>query len=155
MIYDKLAQVESKLASLEVKLGLPQRKNLLIRKRKLNNVTKLLEITDILLNPKPHVTSVSPKYQNLQISIEGADSIFITASDYQVEIPRTVNKSLFEPVQGETVRCLLEPPLNELGQIIYTDELNKEIEAAKWCNIVFIDDNHPTVWKLIITKNFD
>nr|WP_322686612.1 hypothetical protein [Nostoc sp. DedQUE07]MDZ8133233.1 hypothetical protein [Nostoc sp. DedQUE07] len=79
-LFEKLAKIENKLATVEEKLGVPQRRYLLVRHR----ITGTgLSIEDTLINPKAYITSVSPRYINLQIGIPGADSIYINVNDLE------------------------------------------------------------------------
>lgn len=154
MIYNKLWEIEEKVAKLEKRLGLPQRRDLMIRKALYNNQTNDIEITDILIEPTPHITFIKPQYLNLQISVEGADSIFISKNDLQVEIPRTVPKETFLTTEEETLKIRPDPPLNELREIDYIDEF-KNIEGSNWYRMIFLDESDPVVWTLILTKDYD
>lgn len=154
-LYEKLALVERKMANVEVKLGHPNRRNLLVRKYAYNTVSKVQEIEDILILPKPFINPVSSRYVNLQVAIEGADSIFISIDDLEVEIPRTHPKTLFKPNGDERVEFMLDPLLDESNQIIYSNISTKSLAKGYRYRLIFISEKDPTVWKLILRKNKD
>ena len=154
-VYQKLAIIEAKMATLEHSLGLPQRINLLLRHQTYNKITKVIDIVDTVLAPIPHIVPVPIKYINLQISIEGADSIFITTNDIQIEIPRTVSKTIFLPGGDTKVRYLIDPPLNVNNEPIYSPSNTTNIPDKYWYRLIFLDESDPTVWKLIVTRERD
>ncbi|MBD2196610.1 MULTISPECIES: hypothetical protein [Calothrix] len=151
-LYQKLAEVEGKMAEVEVKLGNPQRKHLLVRHQIFNQSTRVLDITDTLILPKPYITFVSPKLAAIPIAIEGAEkmiSLYIT--DIQVEIPRTFPRSLFEPPNNIRPLFILEPPVSN-NQVVYTNPTTKEISGAGFYKMMMLMDNDPTLWKFILRK---
>lgn len=157
-LFSKLAVVENKLAGIEAdKLGLPQRRHLLVRHKTHNTTTRTETIEDTLIIPKPYITSVSPRFANLQIAIEGANSIFLSINDVQVEIPRVYPKSLFTPSGNTKVRFgfVIDPPVNNSNQVIYSNALTKDIEGVDFYKLVFLSDSNPTVWNLILQKERD
>jgi len=154
-LFDKLAIIEKKIAEIEAdKLGLPQRRHLLVRQTITNHAARTSETVDTLILPKPYIVNVSPRYVNLQVNIEGADSIFISVNDLQVEIPRTFPKSLFLPESGKST-FILEPPVSDSNQIIYSDPSTKAIAGASFYSLVFLSEDDPTRWKLILRKEID
>lgn len=154
-LYEKLAQVESIIGEVEVKLGLPQRRHLIVRQRVFNSTTRIYDEVDTLILPQPFITSIPPKYANLQINIEGSNnSIYLSINDLMVEIPRTLPKSLFLPDGNANTRFILDPPVTN-NQIVYTNPANNSIDGAKFYrNITLIDDD-PVIWKLILVKEKD
>lgn len=151
-LYSKLAEVEGKVAQIEDKLGLPQRRNLLVRHEAYNHSTRLATITDTLISPKPYITSISPRFANLPVGIEGSsNSIYLAISDLQVEVPRTLPKNLFIPVVDTTIHFVLEPPVNN-NQVVYSNPTTKEIDGAVFYTMVMFMDDDPTRWKLILRK---
>lgn len=154
-LYQKLAEIESKMAGIEVKLGHPSRRNLLVRNKLYNQVTKLEEIEDTLILPRPFINPIPPRYVNLQVSIEGVNSVFISINDLEVEIPRTIPKTLFLPEGKGRVVFIIDPPLNEDNQIIYTDPSTKTLVGYSTYKLLFISEKEPSVWKLILSKNID
>ncbi|WP_427162625.1 hypothetical protein ACQFX9_14380 [Aliinostoc sp. HNIBRCY26] len=155
MLYEKLALVENKLAKVDEKLGLPQRRHLLVRHNIYNTTTKRLEPVDTLIIPKPYITSVSPRFANLQVAVEGADSIFLSINDIQVEIPRVYPKSLFTPGGNNKVRFVIDPPVSENNQVIYSNPTTKAIDGVDFYKLVFLSDSNPTVWNLILQRERD
>jgi len=154
-LYEKLAEVESKIGAIEVKLGLPQRRNLIVRQRVLNTTTNTYNEVDTLILPQPFITSVPPRYANLQINIEGSsNALYLSINDLIVEIPRTYPKSLFAPEVNTNVRFILDPPVTD-NQVVYTNPSTNFISGAKFYrNITLIDDD-PVIWKLILVKEKD
>lgn len=155
-LYQKLAEVESKLAGIEAnKLALPQRRHLLVRHQILNQSTRLVEFTDTLILPQPYITSVPLRLINLPLAIEGANnSITLQVSDLLVEIPRTFSKTLFLPLGNTTATFILEPPISN-NQVVYTNPTTKEISGANIYRMMVLMDNDPTLWKLILRKEKD
>jgi hypothetical protein len=154
-LFTKLAEVENKLAKLETSLGNPQRRHLLVRQTITNNATRTTSINDSLILPQPYITTVSPKYTNLQIAIQGADSIFISINDIQVEIPRVYPKELFFSDSYTKSTFVLDPPLDSNNQIVYSNPLKKELAGHYFYKLIFLSENEPTVWKLILTREKD
>lgn len=154
-LFQKLAIIENKIAAVEGKLGLPQRRHLLVRKKITNHINKTEEIQDTLILPQPYIINVSPKFVNLQINVEGADSIGISINDLQVEIPRTYPKTLFLSETSTKSTFILEPPLNSSNQIIYSNPSTKVIAGASFYNLLFLSEDDPTIWKLILSKEID
>ncbi len=142
------------MASIETKLGLPQRRDLVLRTQTYDPDQKKVITTDTVINPKPYITTVQPRYSNLQVSIEGMDSIFISANDLQVEIPRTYPKEIFNPADKSTVRFYVDVSLDPSNQIIYQDPATKKIDDYSY-KLVFVIDEDPVVWKLILTRERD
>lgn len=153
-LYAKLAKVEEKVAFIEGNLGLPQRRNLLVRHQVLNTNTRQVVITDTLLSPKPYIATIPPRFVNLPVAIEGADSIYLSVNDLLVELPRTFPKSLFTPGGNTTVRFVLEPPISN-NLVVYTNPTTKTIEGAVYYVLAVLLDDDPTLWKLILRKNKD
>jgi hypothetical protein len=153
-LYQKLAEVESKVGAIEVRLGLPERKHLAVRQRVFNTSTKVYDVVDTLIIPQPYITSVPPRYSNLQVSIEGADSVYLSINDLMVEIPRTYPKSLFIPEGNTSARFILEPPVSN-NQIVYSNSNTKTIDGVRFYRNITLFDNDPVVWKLILTKEKD
>ncbi|MEH1966752.1 hypothetical protein [Nostoc sp.] len=154
-LYDKLAQIEDKLSGVEVKLGLPQRRHLLVRTYSYNTSSRLEITTDTLILPKPYITLVPPRYANLQVSIEGADSVYISLNDVEVEIPRTKSKTLFIPNGNPRTEFIIDPPVNNFNQIIYSNSSTKELAGASNYKLIYLSEKEPTVWKLILRKEAD
>jgi hypothetical protein len=154
-LYDKLAQIEDKLAQIEVKLNLPQRRHLLVRKYSYNTSSKIRVTTDTLILPRPYINPVSPRYANLQVSIEGADSIYISLDDVEVEIPRTKPKTLFIPDGDDRVEFIIDPPVNNFNQIIYSNPTTKALAGTSNYKLIYISEKEPTTWKLILRKETD
>lgn len=151
-LFTKLAQLEVKLSTIESdKLGVPQRKRLLARKSIYNPTTKVTTIEDTLISPKVFLTSVSPKYINLQVAIEGSNTINISINDIQVEIPRTYPKEFFT----NRIKFVIEPPLKEDGTVDYSNLSTKQLLNADWYNLRVIDDRSSIVWTLILSKELD
>lgn len=153
-LYQKLATIESKVAGIESKLGLPQRRHLLVRQLITNHTTKTQETVDTLILPKPYITTVSPRYVNLQVNIEGADSIFISINDLQVEIPRTYPNTLFS-LPGSKTSFVIDPPVDSNNQIVYTNPSTKALGKVSFYTLSFLSENEPTIWKLILRKEKD
>ncbi|MBD2168058.1 hypothetical protein H6G04_27105 [Calothrix membranacea FACHB-236] len=153
-LYTKLAEVEGKIAAVEVKLGLPQRRHLLVRHKTLNTTTRLEEITDTLILPQPYVVNISPRFANLQVAIEGADSIYLSVNDLQVEIPRTFPKSLFLPSAPTRATFTLEPPISN-NQVVYSNPTTKVINGVKTYKLLALMESDPTLWKLVLRKESD
>ncbi|BAY23719.1 hypothetical protein NIES2100_35110 [Calothrix sp. NIES-2100] len=153
-LYTKLAEVEGKIAAVEERLGLPQRRYLLVRHSTLNTTTRLVEITDTLILPRPYAVNISPRFANLQVSIEGADSIYLSVNDLQVEIPRTFTKSLFLPSAPTRAIFILEPPVNN-NQVVYSNPTTKEINGVKPYKLLALMENDPTLWKIILRRESD
>ncbi|AFY49002.1 hypothetical protein Nos7524_3202 [Nostoc sp. PCC 7524] len=153
-LYQKLSQIEGKMAEIDIRLGIPQRRNLLIRHQSLNPTTRQLEIVDTLVQPKPLITSIPPKFVNLPVSIEGADSIFLSINDIQVEIPRTHPKRLFIPEGNTRAIFILEPPISN-NQVVYINPATKTINGADIYRLVVLMENDPTLWKLILRRDKD
>jgi hypothetical protein len=149
---EKLAKIENKLALVETSLGVPQRRHLLVRHR----ITGTgLVIEDTLINPKAYVTSVSPRYINLQIAIPGADSIYVAVNDLEVEIPKVYPSSLFtKSSPGDSLSFILDPPVT-YGTIVYPNPTTKEFINPKTYELKYIDDTQSTIYKLILTKKID
>lgn len=153
-LYTKLSEVERKIAAVEVKLGLPQRRHLLVRHKTLNTTTRLEEITDTLILPQPYVVNVAPRFVNLDVSVEGANSVFLSINDLQVEIPRTFPKSLFLPSDPTRATFALEPPVSN-NQVVYSNPTTKVINGLGAYTLLALLENDPTLWKLIFRKQLD
>lgn len=153
-LYNKLAQIEAKVGGIETRLGVPQRRNLLVRQIVDNHTAKTSTITDVLINPKPYITSVAPNLVNLQVAAEGVDQIFITASDLQVEIPRTYAKEFFVRQGFNKSMFMVDPPLTASGAIAYTNPTTKTINGT-FCKLLYIRDNDPVKWLLVLRQEFD
>lgn len=153
-LYSKLAEVEAKVGQIEERLGLPQRKNLLVRQITHNHVAKTSVITDHLITPKPYITNVAPRLVNLQVASEGVDQVFIAASDTQVEIPRTYLKSFFLTVGSLKTIYMIDPPLNPDGSILYTNPVTRTINGY-FHNLIYLADNDPTRWILVLRQETD
>lgn len=89
------------------------------------------------------------------MAIEGADSIYLSINDIQVEIPRVYPKSLFSPNGNIKARFVIDPPVNSNNQIIYSNAITKVIEGADFYKLVFLADSNPTVWNLILQRDMD
>ncbi|BAY64984.1 phage tail sheath protein fi-like protein [Calothrix brevissima NIES-22] len=89
-LYQKLAEVEDKISSIEVKLGLPQRKHLLVRHQTLNQNNVRL-ITDTLILPKPYITNISPRFANLQVAFEGVDGLGMRVINSLLDTPNSAS----------------------------------------------------------------
>ncbi|MBD2457971.1 hypothetical protein H6G80_28390 [Nostoc sp. FACHB-87] len=153
-LYSKLAEVEAKVGQIETKLGLPQRKNLLVRQIVNNHIAKTSVITDHLITPKPYITNVAPRLVNLQVASEGVDQVFIAASDTQVEIPRTYPKNFFLTVGSLKTIYMIDPPLTSGGAISYINPTTKTINGY-FHNLIYLSDNDPTRWLLVLRQETD
>lgn len=154
-LFSKLAEIENKLARLEIKLGIPQRRHLLVRQTITNVTNRTTSVYDSLILPQPYITTASPKYSNLQVAVQGADSIFISINDIQVEIPRVYPKSLFTLDSFTKTTFVVDPPLDSDNQIIYSNPTKKELAGHYFYKLIFLSENEPTVWKLILTRERD
>jgi hypothetical protein len=154
-LFNKLAQIENKLADLEVKLGNPQRRHLLVRQTINDSISRTTTINDTLILPQPYITNVSPKFTNLQVAIQGADSIFISINDLEVEIPRVYPKSLFLTDSNIKSTFVLDPPLGSSNQIIYSNPVKKELAGSYFYKLIFLSENEPTVWRLVLSRERD
>ncbi|MFS0515142.1 hypothetical protein ACEYW6_10515 [Nostoc sp. UIC 10607] len=154
-LYEKLAVIESKVGAIEVKLGVPQRRHFLVRTYSLNPSLKTRIITDTLITPRPSINSVSPRYANLQVSIEGADSIYISLNDIEVTIPRIYPKTLFIPNGDDTTEFIIDPPVNNFNQIIYSNPTTKTLVGVSKYQLIYLSENDSTVWKLILRRDKD
>ncbi len=154
-LYDKLAQIEDKLAQIEVKLNLPQRRHLLVRTYSYNTSSKLQITTDTLILPRPYITLVQPRYANLQVSIEGVDSIYIALNDVEVEIPITHPKTLFIPNGNARTEFIIDPPVNNFNQIVYSNPSTKALVGTSNYKLIYLSEKEPTTWKLILRKEAD
>ncbi|MEA5625312.1 hypothetical protein [Nostoc sp. UHCC 0251] len=154
-LYEKLAQIEEKISEVEIKLGLPQRRHLLVRTHSYNSTSKIRVTTDTLILPRPYINPVSPRYANLQVSIEGADSIYISLNDIEVEIPRTKLKTLFIPNGDDRTEFIIDPPVDSFNQIIYSDPTTKALAGTSMYKLIYLSEKEPTVWKLILRKDMD
>jgi hypothetical protein len=151
-LFDKLAQISATIAKVEIKLGVPQRRHLFLRKTVYDDVSKEVSTEDILLTPKPYITSVNPRYVDLDLSVNGLNSIFkIAANDLEVIIPRTYPPSLFEG----TIKAIVDPPVDEEGNVIYSNPLTKTFTNVNWWIVKYFSDKDKTNWKIIIGKEAD
>ncbi|MEH1803226.1 MAG: hypothetical protein V7L13_29500 [Nostoc sp.] len=153
-LYGKLGQIENKLATVEEKLGVPQRRYLLVRNTITDPTTRAPIIEDTLINPKAYITSVSPRFVNLQIAIPGADSIYVTVSDLEAEIPKVYPITLFKPEGKTRAMFILDPPVT-YGTIVYSNPSTKSFNNPKLYSLVYVDDTQSTVYKLILTGQKD
>ncbi|NEU81493.1 hypothetical protein [Nostoc sp. UIC 10630] len=153
-LYEKLAKIENKLAQVETSLGVPQRRYLLVRHTVTDPITRAPSTEDTLINPKAYITSVSPRYVNLQISIPGADSIYVTVNDLEVEIPKVYPITLFKPEGKNRAIFILDPPVT-YGTVVYSNPATKSFNNPKLYSLVYVDDTHSTVYKLILTGQRD
>ncbi|MEH1858034.1 MAG: hypothetical protein V7L21_08535 [Nostoc sp.] len=153
-LYEKLAKIENKLAQVETSLGVPQRRYLLVRHTVTDLITHAPNIEDTLINPKAYITSVSPKFVNLQIAIPGADSIYVSVNDLQVEIPKVYPITLFKPEGKTRAMFILDPPVT-YGTIVYSNPTTKFFNNPKLYSLVYVDDTQSTVYKLILTGQRD
>ncbi|MDZ8259455.1 hypothetical protein [Nostoc sp. ChiQUE01b] len=154
-LYEKLAQIEDKISGIEVKLGLPQRRHLLVRKYSYNTPLKVQVTIDTLILPRPYINPVPPRYANLQVSIEGSDSIYLSLDDVEVEIPRTKPKTLFIPDGDDRVEFIIDPPVNNFNQIIYSNPAIKALAGTSNYKLIYLSEKEPTTWKLILRKETD
>jgi hypothetical protein len=154
-LFNKLAEIENKLAKLEVGLGNPQRRHLLVRQTITNITNRTTVVNDSLILPQPYITTASPRYTNLQVAIQGADSIFISLNDIQVEIPRVYPKSLFLSDSYTKSTFVIDPPIDSADQIIYSNPAKKELVGHYFYKLIFLSENEPTVWKLILSRERD
>ena len=158
-LYEKLARIENKLATVEEKLGVPQRRYLLVRHTVTDPITRTPSIEDTLINPKAYITSVSPRFVNLQIAIPGADSIYVSINDLEVEIPKVYPITLFKPTLFKPecktrVMFILDPPVT-YGTIVYSNPTTKSFNNPKIYSLVYVDDTQSTIYKLILTGQRD
>ncbi|MCW5317930.1 hypothetical protein GTQ43_30425 [Nostoc sp. KVJ3] len=153
-LYEKLAKIENKLATVEEKLGVPQRRHLVVRHTITDPITRAPSIEDTLINPKAYITSVSPRFVNLQIAIPGADSIYISINDLQVEIPKVYPITLFKPEGKTRAMFILDPPVT-YGTIVYSNPTTKSFDNPNIYSLVYVDDTQSTVYKLILTGQRD
>jgi hypothetical protein len=154
-LYDKLARIEDKLAQIEVSLALPQRRHLLVRTYSYNTSSKRQVTTDTLILPRPYITLVQPRYANLQVSIEGSDSVYISLNDVEVDIPRTHPKTLFIPDGNPRTEFIIDPPVNNFNQIIYSNPSTKALVGTSNYKLIYLSEKEPTTWKLILRKETD
>lgn len=154
-LYDKLAKIEDKISDIETKLGLPQRRHLLVRTYSYNTSSKRQITTDTLILPRPYITLVQPRYANLQVSIEGVDSVYISLNDVEVEIPRTHPKTLFIPNGDARAEFIIDPPVNNFNQIIYSNPSTKALAGSSNYKLIYLSEKEPTTWKLILRKETD
>ncbi|AVH67036.1 hypothetical protein [Nostoc sp. 'Peltigera membranacea cyanobiont' N6] len=153
-LYEKLAKIENKLSLVEEKLGVPQRRYLLVRHTITDPTTRIPSIEDTLINPKAYITSVSPRFVNMQIAIPGADSIYVTVNDLEVEIPKVYPITLFKP-EGKTRAMFILDPTVTYGTIVYSNPATKSFNNPKIYSLVYVDDTQSTVYKLILTGQKD
>ncbi|AUT00895.1 hypothetical protein CLI64_11070 [Nostoc sp. CENA543] len=153
-LYEKLAKVEAKVGGIEEKLGLPQRRHLLVRRIVHNHTAKTSTITDTLISPRPYITNVPPRLVNLQVASEGVDNLFISASDLQAEIPRTYPKSFFTVHGGVKTMYMVDPPLTQDGAIAYANPITKTLDGY-FSKLIYLSDNDPTRWILVLRMEAD
>lgn len=145
--YDHMASLYEDVLALEVDLGMPQRRNLVIR----HSDSKAKTIQDYLINPRPYITSVPIKLVGMMFG-----NITVSQNDFLVEIPRTSPENLFVKKEGEArVTFIIDPPLTENGQINYSNPATKLISSGIKCRLLYLDGNDPIIWKLILTKEKD
>ncbi|MFN6486290.1 MULTISPECIES: hypothetical protein [unclassified Nostoc] len=153
-LYEKLAKIENKLSLVEDKLGVPQRRYLLVRHTITDPITRAPNIEDTLINPKAYITSVSPRFVNMQIAIPGADSIYVTVNDLEVEIPKVYPITLFKPEVKTRAIFILDPPVT-YGTVVYSNPTTKSFNKPNIYSLVYANDTYSTVYKLILTEQRD
>ncbi|MFN6460554.1 MAG: hypothetical protein RMZ41_001735 [Nostoc sp. DedVER02] len=153
-LYEKLAKIENKLAQVEADLGVPQRRYLLVRHIVTDPITRAPSIEDTLINPKAYITSVSPRFVNMQIAIPGADSIYVTVNDLEVEIPKVYPITLFKPEGNTRAMFILDPPVT-YGTVVYSNPTTKSFNKPNIYSLGYVDDTQSTIYKLILNGQRD
>lgn len=152
-LFDKLAEVEDVAACIESRLGLPQRRYLLLRHQYLNDARTATVIEDHLVCPSPFITSAPPRLQGLLIGNEET-AVSITSTDLYVELSRVTPYSAFVRTDKKRAVAIVDPPV-AYGQVQYSNRTTKEIEGGIRCRIIHVEDDDDTLWKLILRKERD
>lgn len=149
--YQRMAGLYERVTSIETRLNMPQRnRELLIRHSSLNQA-KIQVFEDYLIDPTPYITSVSPKLIGMPFG-----NITVSENDFLVEIPRTKLENLFfQKETSKRVTFIIDPPLTEDRQVIYSNTVAKSIASGIKCTLLHLFDEDPLIWKLILTKNKD
>jgi hypothetical protein len=141
-----MAELYSRVTEIETHLGMPQRRSLLVR----NHDSKAKVNQDFLISPPPYITSVPIKLVGLPFG-----NITVSQNDFLVEIPRTASEDLFVKKTGTgRVTFVIDPPIQN-GQIIYSNPTTKSIDSGIKCRLLYLYDDDPLIWKLILTKDKD
>lgn len=158
-LFNKLAQIEEKIGSIEVKLGLPQRRYLLVRTSQFDGNVRTYN--DELILPQPYITTAPRKYTGNVIG-SGDSAIVVSQSDYYVELPRTRPYSFLNPAStraNNRPTFIIDPPASMIPEDApYSqDYFNQTTQTASGinCKLLFVDDTDPILYKLILRKDKD
>ncbi|MBD2060505.1 hypothetical protein H6F88_31685 [Oculatella sp. FACHB-28] len=155
-LFAKLAQIEEKIGEIEVRLGVPQRRFLLVRTS--IGQSNIPEYEDEFIFPPPYITSAPRKYTGNVVG-NGNSAIVISHSDFYVELPRTRPYSFLNPASsGSKSRniFIIDPPASMIPEDIDSslDYFNQTTNGFN-CRLLFVDDSDPVVYKLILRNEKD
>lgn len=138
-LYDRINRANDKAASMDARLGHPNRRNLLIRHLSLNasyqSVTE-----DTLITPSPLITTPSPQLIGLVIGND-QQGVTVSANDYLAEVSRSIPYSMFVREDGRRVKAFIDPVM-----------INGLMTSGNEVSIIHIDDRDCCFWKLILRK---
>lgn len=147
-LYKRLTAIDDRIADMESMLGLPQRRNLLLRHSTLANNARVY--TDTIIEPQPYITNVSPRLVGLQIG-----KVEVSITDFQCEISRSIPLDLLIRTDNQRVIAIIDPPVDIAGRVIYSHAATKTIDGGIPCRVLNVRDDDSTVWRCILQKEID
>lgn len=150
-LYQKLTAIEDKSSQLETRLGLPQRRNLLLRVASVVGQNRTFE--DTLFVPRPYITVVPPSL--VGVALGGrvtASNVQISESDLKVELSRRYPLDLFVRKDEKRITFILEPKVDAANKVVYST--NQKVEGIP-CRFVGVFEDDPLIWTLVLRKEFD
>ena len=142
-------------ATIETRLGLPQRRHLLLRHQVLNEARTATIIQDYLVHPRPYITTAPARLLGLLVGNEET-AISVTSTDLYAELSRETPYATFVSPTNTQKRAtaFVDPPVRG-GAVVYSNRLTKEVAGGIRCRILHVDDSDPTLWKLILRREKD
>lgn len=135
-----LTQLKADLHSIPTDLGLPQYRQIVIRKVLLPDGEIIPQFKDFLLSQKVHVVNIPTRFVGLELT---RNSIVISEDDlFCKNLPRLYSKTFLEQ---DIEFYVVDPVFNESGQVI--DGIR--------CQLLDVRDNRTLSWQLMLRKDPD
>lgn len=150
-LVDRMVALNARLTGIPIRLGVPQYQTLMIRHVVLDGAL-LKDVTDTLLEPKTHITTVPQKLVGLPTGGVGAfqasGGITISLEDFQVTgIPRSYS---LEFLRDNVDVYVIDPPIGADGAIAYDSKGNPA--SGIFCKLLHIEDKDLLTWSLILRQ---
>ncbi|MBD2256657.1 hypothetical protein [Pseudanabaena sp. FACHB-2040] len=156
-LFDKLAAIEDIGAKIETRLGVPQRRYLLVRHHGVDE-QKRPTLTDYLILPKPLINTASPRLIGLLIGNE-EQGVSVSSTDLTAEFSRVTPYEWLVRPDSKRVTAVVDPSVQTFSDgsvaVEYTNPVTKQLAGGTPCRIIQVGTSDPTLWKLILRRDKD